>query len=84
MAPTGSDLLVQQLHRGQSPGERSAVRQRWTVGGAVQDREGHALRGAAALRDLTEGHHCGRDEAWGQVGRVGSQEERGGGSGVGR
>lgn len=39
------------------------------------DREGHALQGAAGRGDLAERHHRGGDEAWGEVGCVGGQEE---------
>lgn len=74
VAPSWPHLLVQQLHGGHGPGERSAVGQRGAVGGAVKDGEGHALRGAAGCRDLAERHHGGRDEAGGEAGR--GQEEQ--------
>lgn len=42
----------------------------------VRDGEGHAMHGAAGWGDLAERHHRGGDEAWGEVGRVGGQQER--------
>ncbi len=46
------------------------------VRSTVGDREGHALQGAAGRGDLAERHHRGGDEARGEVGCVGGQEER--------
>ncbi len=40
------------------------------------DGEGHALQGAGGRGHLTERHHRGGDEARGEVGCVGGQEER--------
>lgn len=68
-------MLVQQLHRSHGPGERSAVGQRRAVRSAVGDGEGHALQGAGGRGHLAERHHRGGDEARGEVGRVGGQEE---------
>lgn len=76
VAPSRSHLLVQQLYRSHGPGERSTVRQWRTVRGTVGDGEGHAMQGAAGRGDLAERHHCWGDEARGEVGGVGGQEER--------
>ena len=76
VAPSWSHLLVQELHWGHGPGERCAVGQRRTVRSTVRDGEGHALQGAAGRRDLAERHHCGGNEARGEVGGVRRQDER--------
>lgn len=75
VAPSWSHLLVQQLDRSHGPGQRSTVGQWRTVRGTMGDGEGHAMQGAAGRGDLAERHHCWGDEAWGEVGRVGGQEE---------